>query len=70
VDFRFGDTLAARFEPVTVNSAFNDSDTIALGGTVLTAHHHPGHTKGATSFTLNVQDGGKTYRVVVAIWGA
>ena len=46
------------------------SDTISLGGTVITAHHHPGHTKGATSFTLNVQDGGKTYRVLIANMGS
>jgi len=65
-DFRFGDTPGARFEPVKVDGTFKDSDTIALGGTVLTAHHHPGHTKGATSFTLDVRDSGKTYRVVIA----
>lgn len=69
-DFRFGDTPGARFEPVKVDSTFKDSDTISLGGTVLTAHHHPGHTKGATSFTLNVPEGGKTYRVVIANMGS
>ena len=70
LDFRFGDAPGARFEPVTVDGTFKDSDTISLGGTVLTAHHHPGHTKGATSFTLNVQDSGKTYRVVIANMGS
>ena len=70
LDFRFGDTPGARFEPVIVDGTFKDSDTIALGGTVLTAHHHPGHTKGATSFTLNVQEAGKTYRVVIANMGS
>jgi metallo-beta-lactamase class B len=70
LDFRFGDTPGARFEPVKVDGTFKDSDTISLGGTVLTAHHHPGHTKGATSFTLNLQDGGKTYRVVIANMGS
>jgi metallo-beta-lactamase class B len=70
LDFRFGDTPSARFDPVTVDSTFKDSDTITLGGTVLTAHHHPGHTKGATSFTLNVQESGKTYRVVIANMGS
>ncbi len=69
-DFRFGDTPSARFEPVKVDRTFKDSDTISLGGTVLTAHHHPGHTKGATSFTLNVQESGKTYRVVIANMGS
>ena len=69
-DFRFGDTPGARFESVNVDGTFKDSDTIALGGTVLTAHLHPGHTKGASSFTLNVQESGKTYRVVIANMGS
>ena len=69
-DFRFGDTPNARFEPVKVDGTFKDNDTISLGGTVLTAHHHPGHTKGATSFTLNVPENGKTYRVVIANMGS
>jgi metallo-beta-lactamase class B len=66
LDFRFGDTPGAQFEPVKVDSTFRDNDTIALGGAMLTAHHHPGHTKGSTSFTLNVQESGKMYRVVIA----
>jgi metallo-beta-lactamase class B len=70
LDFAFGDTPGAQFEPVKVDSTFRDNDTIALGGTVLTAHHHPGHTKGSTSFTLNVQESGKTYRVVIANLGS
>jgi metallo-beta-lactamase class B len=69
-DFRFGETPSTHFEPVKVDATFKDSDTISLGGTVLTAHHHPGHTKGATSFTLNVPDNGKTYRVVIANMGS
>jgi metallo-beta-lactamase class B len=69
-DFRFGDTPGARFEPVKVDRTFKDGDDISLGGTVLTAHHHPGHTKGATSFTVNVQEAGKTYRVIIANMGS
>ena len=69
-DFRFGDAPEARFEPVKVDGTFKDNDTISLGGTTLTTHHHPGHTKGATSFTLNVQESGKTYRVVIANMGS
>jgi metallo-beta-lactamase class B len=65
-DFRFGDTPSARFDPVTVDQTFKDGGKISLGGTELTAHHHPGHTRGATSFTLTVQEGGKTYRVIIA----
>ena len=65
-DFRFGDTPSARFDPVKVDQTFKDGEKISLGGTELTAHHSPGHTKGATSFTLNLQEGGKTYRVIIA----
>jgi metallo-beta-lactamase class B len=49
--------------PVKVDRKLKDGDTISLGGTVLTVHHHPGHTKGATSFTFDVREAGKTYRV-------
>src|SRR6185503_17831690 len=47
-DFRFGDAPDARLEPVKVDQTFKDGEKISLGGTELTAHHHPGHTKGAT----------------------
>jgi metallo-beta-lactamase class B len=69
-DFGFGDDPGWRFDPVKVDATFKDNDTISLGGAVLTAHHHPGHTKGATSFTLDVPENGKTYRVVIANMGS
>jgi metallo-beta-lactamase class B len=69
-DFRWGNVASAQFEPVKVDQTFKDGETIALGGTVLTAHLNAGHTKGATSFTLNVPEGGKTYRVVIANMGS
>jgi metallo-beta-lactamase class B len=69
-DFRFGDTVGARFDAVKVDQTFKDGEKISLGGTELTAHHHPGHTRGATSFTVNVQEAGKTYRVIIANMGS
>ena len=69
-DFRFGDDPDTNFEPVKVDRRLKDQDTIALGGVTLTAHHHPGHTKGATSFTLTVREGGRDYRVVIANMGS
>jgi metallo-beta-lactamase class B len=62
-DFRFGDDPAAAFEPVKVDRRLKEDDKIELGGVVITAHLHPGHTKGATSFTFDVRENNKTYRV-------
>jgi len=54
------------FEPVKADYLLNDNDVIELGGVKLTMVHHPGHTKGSCSFWLDVNDGGKTYRVLIA----
>ena len=62
-DFRFGDDPGARFEPVHVDRRLKNGDRIELGGVVLIAHLHAGHTKGATSFTFDVREAAKTYRV-------
>lgn len=56
------DTLL--YEPVKVDRIIADGEQVALGGTTLTAHLTPGHTRGATTWTLDLADGGKTYRVV------
>lgn len=69
-DFRFGDTPSARFPAVKVDRTFKDGEKISLGDTTLTAHLHAGHTKGATSFTTDVQENGKTYRVAIANMGS
>jgi metallo-beta-lactamase class B len=69
-DFRFGDGRTPSFERVEVDRRLADQDTIELGGITLTAHHHPGHTKGATSFTLAVPEGGRDYRVIIANMGS
>jgi metallo-beta-lactamase class B len=68
-DFRFGNMPGAQFEPVKVDRRLKAVDKITVGGTELTLHHHPGHTKGATSFTLDVTDAGRTYHVVIANMG-
>jgi metallo-beta-lactamase class B len=69
-DFRFGETPGARFEPATVDRTFKNGETIVVGSTTLTAHLSAGHTKGATSFTTEVRENGKTYRVVIANMGS
>jgi metallo-beta-lactamase class B len=60
-DFLFGNSPKAYFESAPVDRTLADGEKITLGGTTLTAHLHPGHTKGATSFTTTVEENGKTY---------
>ena len=52
------------YEPVVADGIVADGDTVALGGVVLTAHLTPGHTRGATTWTMDVADDGRNYHVV------
>lgn len=52
------------YAPVKVDRIFADGERIALGGTTLTAHLTPGHTRGATSWTMDVTEGEHVRRVV------
>ncbi|HZS53276.1 MAG TPA: subclass B3 metallo-beta-lactamase [Bryobacteraceae bacterium] len=50
---------------VQVDRVLHDGDTVELGGVVLKAVLTPGHTKGCTTWTTDVHEGGRTYHVVV-----
>jgi len=64
-DFNYGDKGGENLYPaVKVDRVLHDGDTVSLGGTVLTAHKTPGHTKGCTTWTMKVTDGGKTLDAV------
>jgi metallo-beta-lactamase class B len=43
----------------------HDGDEVKLGDTVLVAHLTPGHTRGCTTWTMKVVDGGKILDVVI-----
>jgi metallo-beta-lactamase class B len=52
-------------KPHPIDRVLHDNDEVKLGGTTLVAHLTPGHTHGCTTWTLKVQDAGKTYDVVI-----
>jgi len=54
------------FEPVSVDRLLKNGDTITLGNIQLVMLHHPGHTKGSSSFLFDVKDEYKTYKVLIA----
>ena len=64
-DFQYGNTPAFRYRPTRVDRVLHDGDQVRLGGTVLVAHLTPGHTKGCTTWTMKVTEGGKAYDVVI-----
>jgi len=48
-----------------IDRVLHDGEQVTLGGTTLVAHLTPGHTKGCTTWTMKVQDGGRSYDVVI-----
>lgn len=56
-----------QWKPVQPDITVKTGDTITLGGTTLTAHVFPGHTRGATTWTTVIEEDGWRYNVV--LWG-
>ncbi|MEO6245646.1 MAG: subclass B3 metallo-beta-lactamase [Opitutaceae bacterium] len=53
-----------RYAPAKADRIVADGEAITLGGVTLTAHVTSGHTRGATTWTMAVADGGATRHVV------
>lgn len=53
----------------SVDRVIKDGETVTLGGTTLTAHLTPGHTRGCTTWTATVPEGGRNYNVIIACGG-
>ena len=64
-DFQYGSQPASRYPPAKVDRVLHDGDEVKLGGATLVAHLTPGHTKGCTTWTMKVEEAGKTYDVVI-----
>jgi metallo-beta-lactamase class B len=48
-----------------IDRIVDDGDTVTLGGTTLTAHVLPGHTKGCLAWSMQLEEDGKTYDALV-----
>jgi metallo-beta-lactamase class B len=64
-DFQYGHDKSTHYPPTKVDGTLRDNDEVTLGDAVLVAHLTPGHTKGCTTWTMKVKDGGKTYDAVI-----
>ncbi len=52
------------YTPAKVDRIVADREKVTLGGVTLTAHVTPGHTRGATTWTMDVVDGSAVRHVV------
>jgi metallo-beta-lactamase class B len=52
-----------------IDRVLKDGEQVTLGNVTLTAHLTPGHTRGCTTWTTRVAEGGRTYDVLIACAG-
>jgi metallo-beta-lactamase class B len=52
-------------KPHPIDRVLRDGEEVTLGGSTLTARLTAGHTPGCTTWTLKVQDGGRSYDVAI-----
>lgn len=64
-DFYYFNYPPSWCEPVKVDRVLHDGDEVKLGGSTLVARKTPGHTKGCTTWTMKVEDGGRILDVVI-----
>lgn len=64
-DFQYGNRPDLLYPATKVDRVLDDGDEVKLGNAVLVAHLTPGHTKGCTTWTMKVSEGGKNYNVVI-----
>jgi metallo-beta-lactamase class B len=65
-DFAMGGDKGTTFAPVKADRLLHDGDTVRLGDVKIVALHHPGHTKGSTSFLFDAKDKDCSWRVLIA----
>ncbi len=60
-DFKYADDFV--YPPPKIDRVLRDGDTVRMGDVLFTAYHTPGHTRGATTWVLNLVIEGKAYVV-------
>lgn len=66
-DFAYAN--GTRYPPAKVDRVLHDGDQVRLGDAVLIAHKTAGHTRGCTTWTMQVHEKGRTLNaVIVGSW--
>ncbi|HET7105147.1 MAG TPA: subclass B3 metallo-beta-lactamase [Terracidiphilus sp.] len=64
-DFQYASDKTMWFPRAHVDRVLHDGGRVSLGGTALTAHLTAGHTRGTTTWTMDVTDSGRLLHVVI-----
>ncbi|HEY0669662.1 MAG TPA: subclass B3 metallo-beta-lactamase, partial [Sphingobacteriaceae bacterium] len=64
-DYALGGSVST-YQPLVADRLLSDGDIIRLGKMKLVMLHHPGHTKGSSSFLFDVKDNQRRYKVLIA----
>jgi metallo-beta-lactamase class B len=64
-DYSFGGK-GSTFKPFKADRLLHEQDSISFDDMKIIVLHHPGHTKGASSFLFDVKDEDRTWRVLIA----
>ena len=59
-----GLTAGTSFPVANPDRVIHDGETVQVGSVIMTAHLTAGHTRGCTTWTTTVRDGGRSYSVV------
>src|SRR5690606_12956827 len=52
-------------KPHPIDRVLHDGDEVSLGGSTLVARRTPGHTPGCTTWTMTVEEDGRSYSVII-----
>lgn len=64
-DFNYGDAPSTYYPPAKVDRVLHDGDTVMLGGISLVAHRTAGHTKGCTTWAMQLTEGDRKLNAVI-----
>lgn len=64
-DFHYGARADTRYPRTKVDRVLHDGDKVTLGDTRLVANVTAGHTRGCTTWTMQVRENGKMHNVVI-----
>jgi metallo-beta-lactamase class B len=64
-DFQYSKRPEFHYPPVKVDHSLHDGEAVHLGGSTLIAHKTAGHTKGCTTWTMQLNEGGKSLNAVI-----